>query len=275
MDLGARSGRVGLPPADLRAGARDAAPIIVGLLPFGLVAGYAALEAGLSPAQAVGLSTIVFAGASQIAVIELLGADAPLTVAVATAVVINARLLMYSASIAPYFRAFRTRTKALLAYVLTDQAFALSVSTYRDPDRDVDRRAYYLGAAGSIWIAWQVATVAGVLLGTGVPSSWGLAFAAPLVFLALLVPAVGDRPSAAAAVVGGGVALLARNVPSDAGLLIGGVAGVAAGLAVERGTDATGTHGGHGAGVADGSGDDATDAGVADGTRDAGPGDDR
>jgi len=242
-----------LPLADLRAGARDAVPIILGIVPFGLVAGYAALEAGFSPLQAVGMSVLVFAGASQLATIELLGSDAPLAVAVLTAVVINLRMLMYSASIAPYFRSFRTRTKAGLAYVLTDQSYAISLAAYRDPDREVDRRAYYLGVGLAVWTSWQVATAAGVLLGTGVPPEWGLSFAAPLVFLALLIPAVEDRPSVAAAVVGGGVALLARGAPYDSGLLVGGLAGVVAGVAVERatGVDVGGSDGdlpGHGPG---------------------------
>jgi 4-azaleucine resistance transporter AzlC len=223
-----------LPLRDLRAGARDAVPILVGIVPFGLVAGYTALEAGLSPLQALGMSVVIFAGASQLAAIELLGQNAPLSVVVATAVAINLRLVMYSASIAPYFRRFRTRTKAVLAYVLTDQAFALSVAAYRDADRTVDRRAYYLGAALALWAPWQVATLVGAVLGAGLPPELGLSFAAPLVFLALLVPAVDSRPDVAAAIVGGGVALLAEGVPYDAGLLLGAGAGVGAALAVER-----------------------------------------
>jgi 4-azaleucine resistance transporter AzlC len=239
-----RPASTSLPLGDLRAGARDAVPILVGIVPFGLVAGYAALEAGFSPLQAVGMSVLVFAGAAQLAAIELLGRDAPLAVAVLTAVVINLRLLMYSASIAPYFRSFRTRTKLGLAYVLTDQSYALAVAAYRS-DREVDRRAYYLGAALSVWATWQAATAAGVLLGTGIPAAWGFTFAAPLVFLALLIPAVENRPGAAAAVVGGGVSLAARGVAADAALLIGGLAGVVTGVAVERATG----NGGDGDGV--------------------------
>jgi 4-azaleucine resistance transporter AzlC len=219
--------------ADFRRGLRDVAPLLLGVAPFGVVAGIAAADAGLGLAQAVGMSVVVFAGAAQLAAIELLGADAPVAVVVVTAVVINLRLLMYSASIAPYFRAFATRWKAALAYVLTDQAYALSVSVYRG-DGTVDRRAYYLGAALALWAVWQATTVAGVVVGTGLPEAWGLEFAVPLVFLALLVPAMEDRTTTLAAVAGGSVAVAAGGLPLNLGLLVGAAAGIGAGLAGER-----------------------------------------
>jgi len=215
-----------------RRGARDAVPLLLGIVPFGLVAGIAAVNAGFGLATAVGLSVVVFAGASQIAALELLGQDAPLTVVVATAVVINLRYLMYSASIAPYFREFTARWKAALAYVLTDQAYAISVASYRS-DRPVDRKWYYLGAAVTLWAVWQVTTVAGALLGTGVPDAWGLEFAIPLVFLAILVPAIEDRASAVAAVVGGALAVLGAGLPLNLGLLVGSAVGITAGVVTE------------------------------------------
>ncbi|MDS0220624.1 AzlC family ABC transporter permease [Haloarcula sp. S1AR25-5A] len=222
-----------------RRGVRDAAPLLLGIVPFGLVAGIAAVNAGFGLSMAVGLSVVVFAGASQIAALELLGQDAPLSVVVATAVVINLRYLMYSASIAPYFRDFTARWKAVLAYVLTDQAYAISVASYRS-DRPVDRKWYYLGAAVTLWAVWQVTTVAGALLGTGVPDAWGLEFAIPLVFLAILVPAIEDRASAVAAVVGGALAVLGAGLPLNLGLLVGSAVGITAGVVTEslaEGTD--------------------------------------
>ncbi|WP_424000150.1 AzlC family ABC transporter permease [Haloarcula salina] len=222
-----------------RRGARDAVPLLLGIVPFGLVAGIAAVNAGFGLPTAVGLSVVVFAGASQIAALELLGQDAPLSVVVATAVVINLRYLMYSASIAPYFREFTARWKAGLAYVLTDQAYAISVASYRS-DRPVDRKWYYLGAAVTLWAVWQVTTVAGALLGTGVPDAWGLEFAIPLVFLAILVPAIEDRASAVAAVVGGALAVVGAGLPLNLGLLVGSAVGIAAGVVTEslaEGTD--------------------------------------
>lgn len=217
---------------------RRAAPLVPGIVPFGLVAGVAAVEAGLSPLQAVGMSLVVFAGAAQLAMIDLLGSDAPLVIVVATAAVINLRMLMYSASIAPHLRGFRERARPLCSYLLTDQAYAISLVAFED--EDVDRLPFYLGLALTIWVVWQASTVAGVVLGRGLPPSLGFTFAVPLVFLALLVPAADDRPKALAAVAAGTVAVLGRDLPLNLGLLVGAVAGVAAGMAVAARTDADG-----------------------------------
>ena len=218
--------------ADLLAGVRDVSPLMLGIVPFALVAGIAAVDAGLGLPEAVGMSVIVFAGASQLAALDLLGEGAPLAVVVGTAAVINLRMLMYSASIAPYFSDYGRRLRASLAYLLTDQAYALSVAEF-DENPDRSRWRYYLGAAASLWIVWQVGTVAGVVIGTGVPDALGLTFAVPLVFLALLVPAMKDRPSTAAGVAGGAVAVLAAGLPLNLGLLVGALSGVAVGLATE------------------------------------------
>ena len=215
-----------------RRGVRDMAPLLLGVAPFGIVAGIAAMDAGLSLVQAVGMSVVVFAGASQLAVLELLDQGAPLSVVVVTAVVINLRMLMYSASIAPYFQSFAARTKASLAYLLTDQAYALSISRYRSAD-GVDRVAYYLGAASALWVVWQITTVAGAVAQAGIPESLGLEFAVPLVFLALLVPAMEDGPTTVAGLVGGTVAVVGTGLPLNLGLLVGATVGIVAGLAAE------------------------------------------
>ncbi|MFC7177086.1 AzlC family ABC transporter permease [Halosegnis marinus] len=213
---------------DFLAGVRDVAPVLLGIVPFGLVAGAAAVEAGLTGAQAVGLSVVVFAGASQLAAIDLLGDGAPLAVVVGTVVVVNLRMVMYSASIAPHFRDLAARWKALVAYLLTDQAYAMSLTRFRE--NGVSRRGYYLGVAAPLWVVWQICTVVGVVVGARVPAWLPLDFALPLVFLALLVPAVEDAGTAAAALVGGTLATVGAGLPYELGLPLGAVCGVLAGL---------------------------------------------
>jgi len=217
---------------DLLAGVRDVSPLMLGIVPFALVAGIATVDAGLGLGEAVGLSVIVFAGASQLAALDLIGAGAPLAVVVGTAVVINLRMVMYSASIAPHFARYARGVRAALAYFLTDQAYALSVAEFGTND-DRSRALYYLGAAVSLWIVWQIGTVVGVVVGAGVPDAWGLTFAVPLVFLALLVPAMKDRPTTAAGVTGGAVAVVAAGLPLNLGLLVGAVTGIVVGLLTE------------------------------------------
>ena len=223
---------------DLLAGIRAAGPIVVGIAPFALITGITAVGAGLTVGEIVGMSVIVFAGASQLAAIDLIGSNAPFVVVVATAVVINARMMMYSASIAPYLQAYALRVRGLAAYVLTDQAYAVSVAEYETQDRR-DRIRYYLGIALALWVVWQVGTVAGAVLGASVPDVLGLDFALPLVFLALLVPAMKDRGTTTAGVVSGGVVLgvATIGVPLNLDLPIAAVVGVLAGLSVDIRSD--------------------------------------
>jgi 4-azaleucine resistance transporter AzlC len=215
-----------------RRGVRDMTPLLIGIAPFGAVAGIAAINAGLSLLQALGMSVIVFAGAAQLAALELINQGAPMSVVVVTAVVINLRMLMYSASIAPHFQSYGARVKAGLAYLLTDQAYALSISRYRSGET-LDRLAYYVGAGLSLWIVWQITTVLGALAQAGIPDALGLEFAVPLVFLALLVPAMEDGPTTVAGLLGGTIAVVAAGLPLNLGLLAGATAGIAAGLASE------------------------------------------
>ncbi|UIO99519.1 AzlC family ABC transporter permease [Halobaculum sp. CBA1158] len=289
-------------PPDVRDGVRDALPLLLGIVPFALVAGVAGVEAGLTPLQTVGLSVIVFAGASQLAAIELLGSDAALGVVVLTVVVINLRMLMYSASIAPYFRDLSARVRAGCAYLLTDQAYALALARYvgeldgdgtadRDGDRTVDRDSdadgstgeartrrpyYYLGVALTLWVVWQAGTVVGVVFGAAVPDGWRLGFAVPLVFLALLVPAVSDAPSLAAAVAAAAVAVGGAGLPFNAGLIAGGVVGVLVGVGAEA--VGLGDDVGDGGNGNDGDGDIGDDGHIGDGNggdRDGGEDGDR
>ncbi|MFQ3284043.1 MAG: 4-azaleucine resistance transporter AzlC [Natronomonas sp.] len=224
---------------DLVAGVRAAGPILVGILPFALVTGITAISAGLTIGEAVGMSVIVFAGASQLAAIDLIGSNAPFLVVVGTAVVINVRMVMYSASIAPYLRECTLRMRGVAAYVLTDQAYAASVAEYETNDGR-SRLPYYLGIAFSLWVVWQIGTALGAVLGAGVPDALGLEFALPLVFLALLLPAMKNAGTTAAGLVGGTVALAVATVgvPLNLDLPIAAASGVAAGLLVDIRGDA-------------------------------------
>jgi 4-azaleucine resistance transporter AzlC len=213
------------------AGVRTVSPVMLGVVPFGLVAGAAAVQVGLPVSGAVALSVVVFAGASQLAALELLGQAAPAVVVVLTALVINARMVMYSASIAPHLEDEPLGWRALSAYLLTDQAYALSVTRFAEDD--VPRRWFYLGTAVPLWVVWQVCTVAGALAGASIPDGIPLSFAVPLTFLALLVPAVEDRSTAAAAVVGGTVATLGAGLPYNLGLLAGALIGIVVGVLAE------------------------------------------
>lgn len=210
-------------------GVRDVAPLVLGVLPFALVSGAAAVAVGLSLPQALGMAALVYAGAAQLAAVQLLGQGAPLLVVAMTAGIINLRFLMYGASIAPHFQHVPLRWKALVGYLLTDQAYALPITRFA---RGVtaDKLAYYLGVAAPMWLTWQVGSLMGALLGARIPPAWSFDFAIPLMFLALLRAAIADRPALVAALVGGGVAVAAAGLPYNLGLMLGALAGIGAGL---------------------------------------------
>jgi 4-azaleucine resistance transporter AzlC len=211
------------------------APILLGIVPFGLIAGISAVSVGLTPLHGVGMSILVFAGASQLAALQLIGRNAPFLVVAATALIINARFVMYSASLAPHFEEASTGRKALLSYLLTDQAYAFSIRRYALRDETVQARlSYYLGAAITLWVTWQISTAVGAFLGTSVPDAWSLDFAIPLVFIALLVPAISDRADATAAGAAGVLAVLFVGLPYNLGLPLAATTGIVVGIVVER-----------------------------------------
>jgi predicted branched-subunit amino acid permease len=221
---------------DVRAGAAAVAPMLLGVVPFGLVAGATSVSDHFGTAAAVGMSTIVFAGASQLAALQALAGGGSAIVAVIAACTINLRLLLYSASLAPYLAQERTSRRLLVAYLLTDQAYAVSIARWSaDPDGDPHRRMpYYLGAALTLWVSWQLATLAGALGGAVIPRSVPLDFTIPLVFLVLLVPAINSRPAAVAAAAGGAAAVVAAELGSGSlSILAGAAVGIAAGALAE------------------------------------------
>jgi len=214
-------------------GLRAFVPMSMSILPFGLVCGAAASNAGLTTGQALAMSWVIFAGSAQIASTQLFAGGAPLLVILATATVINLRFLMYGASLAQGFGGLDRRWQAAIAYLLTDQAYALTIIRRSGSQRPAHLHWFYLGLAGATWVCWQLATIAGVLLGNLVPPSWSLDFIVPLTFIAMLVPLLGDRPMVLAAATGGGAAVLLL-LPLQLNLIAAALLGVAAGMVAEK-----------------------------------------
>ncbi len=209
--------------------------MVAAIIPFGVTAGVAGLDAGLGYALTQAMSIIIFAGASQIAAIQLLDAGAVMPIVVVTALLINLRMLMYSAHIAPHFHHLPAGWRGLMAYILTDQAYALTVPRVMGDEAPEYNHWFYLGVALPLWGVWQIATAFGYWAGAALPPSWELGFIVPLIFLALLVMSVKSRPALVAALVGGSLSVLGRGLPAGLGLTVGALAGIAAGVIAERG----------------------------------------
>jgi predicted branched-subunit amino acid permease len=217
-----------------RDGLRDVAPILLGVSPFGLIFGVTLAASDVNQVAGWASSILVFGGASQLAIVDVLGSGGAAITALFTAIVINSRHLMYSADMGRYTKDLPLSRKIPIAYLLTDQAYLVTATRFRDPDRTAGLVPYYIGVGLSLWSIWQLTTTAGLLLGNFIPESWQLGFAIPKTFAALLILAVRTRAGLLAAVVGGSIAVIAIDLPYGLGLMAGAVTGVAAGMIADR-----------------------------------------
>ena len=219
--------------SELLQGMRDELPILIGVVPFGMIYGVAALSAGIPASIAQAMSCIVFAGSAQFVIAQLIAAGAPSLVVILTAFIVNIRHLLYSASIASYSRHLHPFWKWLLAYLLTDEAYAVTILHYQKPGDDGQKHWYFLGAGLALWITWQLSTAAGIFLGGHIPTSWSLDFTSTLTFIALVVPALKDRASTTVALTAAITVLLVIALPLKLGIAVAALVGIAVGLMLE------------------------------------------
>ena len=217
------------------AGCRDEAPLLLGVAPFGMIYGIAALSAGVPAWLAQLASAVVFAGAAQLVIVQMLAAGAGALPIALTSGLLNLRHVLYSASIAEYVRHLPRRWRLLLAYLLTDEAYAVAVLRYqRHEPAAVDapdlRHWYFFGAGFTLWAGWQLSTAAGLLFGATIPAEWELDFAVPLTFIALLTLLLRERAGQAAALVAGLGALAFAALPYKLGLVAAILLGLLAGV---------------------------------------------
>ncbi len=220
-----------------RAGIRGGLLVIVSYIPFGLAAGAAMGATRVDPVLSILTSPIIFAGAAQLAAVQLLNVGAGVLLVVLTVAVINARHLLYSAALAPHLADWSTPQRLGAAFLLADPVYALAAARFDAPGGGGARRerlAFYFGAGLICLVGWSTLLAAGVVLGAFLPAWVPVELAIPLTFLLLTVPLIRDLPGLLAGVVGGVVALVAHGLPLGVGLLVGALAGVAAGVIAIR-----------------------------------------
>lgn len=221
------------PRAAVTAGIRDVSPALLGSIPFGLAFGAAAIDYGFSSIQTILMSTLMFAGAAQFAALELLSRGASPIIVVLAIVIVNGRFLMYSASFARFVRDYSAGWRLVVAFLLTDMSYAYAMAEF--PSRDDTQLWYYLGVGVPVWLAFSLTTVVGVVIGARIPPGVGINFVIPLVFIGLLAPAITDRASLGAAIIGGSGAVIGADIPFNAGILVATLIGILAGMGIEWG----------------------------------------
>ena len=161
------------------AGVRAQAPPLIGIVPFGLVTGVASIAAGLTPFETLAMSVACFSGVVQLVSAQLYAAGAPLAVILATAAVLSLRLVMYSVGLTPWLGSLPLRWKLAVAYVLTDNAYALAVVDFRHhPDRG--NKHWFLIGTGAIVLAVVIYAAFGRLGSTTMPTPHVIGIAEPL-----------------------------------------------------------------------------------------------
>jgi len=209
-------------------------PLLIGIAPFGMIYGVLAIKAGFPAGAAQAMSAIVFAGSSQFMIVNLVAGGSPWPVVVLTAVVVNLRHALYSASLAPYLKHLPASWKAVLAYVLVDEAYAVGIHHYEKNGLAGHPHWFLLGSGLAVWICWQASTALGIFLGAQIPAGWSLDFTLALTFIAIVVPALRERPLLVSAVTAGVTAVAAHALPYKLGLILAALAGIAVGLWSDR-----------------------------------------
>ena len=165
----------------------DVAPHMLSVIPFGIICGAIGVELGFDPYLVYAMSVIIFGGASQIVFLQLLSGGASSLVAVTSVGVINSRHLLYGAVLSEYLEKLSFIKKLLISYFVVDQGFAESNKFFKKNKTEEYLHYHLIGTGGTLWICWQIATLAGIILGSFVPEELGLKFAIPLTFIAIVV----------------------------------------------------------------------------------------
>ena len=231
--------------AEFIAGLVAVAPLLIGAVPFGLIYGVLAVKAGIPPLLAVAIAAIVFAGSAQFMITQLVAASTPGLLIVASVGIINLRHSLYSAALAGRLAHLSRGWKAILAYLLTDEAYAAAIRRFeRDAGGADDHRHWFLlGTGFGLWFVWQLSCVAGVMLGGRIPSAWSLEFAGTLTFIAIVVPLLRDRAAWGAAIAAGMIAVAAHALPYKLAIIAAALGGMVLAALLERVWPGAAAHG--------------------------------
>ena len=163
----------------------DVSPLMIPVVPFGIIYGVIGMDLGIGPYMTLGLSIIVFGGASQIVLLQLFSGGASSLVILSSVGAVNSRHLLYGAVLSEHLSSLKLSWKIVLSYVMTDQAFAVSNNYFKRNNKD--NHYHLLGSGFTCWTIWQISTILGIVLGSVVPEELGLNFTISLTFLALLI----------------------------------------------------------------------------------------
>jgi 4-azaleucine resistance transporter AzlC len=221
--------------AEFWAGAKATLPLIAGAVPFGIVFGAVAINAGLTPGAAAGMSALVYAGSAQFIAVGLVAQQVTTGFIILTTFVVNLRHALYAASLAPHLKHLPQRWLLPLGFWLTDETFAVVITRFEAEGESPHKHWFYLGSALAMYGNWQLCTWIGIVAGQQIPNprAWGLDFAMIVTFIGIVAPLVRSRAVLASVIVSGAVAVLAHGLKNEMGLMVAALLGIAAGAVTE------------------------------------------
>lgn len=200
-----------------REGARDMAPVALGIGAWGLMTGVAMVKSGMSVIEAVAMTLLVYAGSSQLAAIPLLVAGAPFWVVLATGFCVNLRFVVFSLHLRPYLMHLPRWRRMTHGYLTADMSYAMFTSHYPEPPttgaQQRSQEAYLTGGYFITWVSWMGMSLAGIALGNLIPQSWGLGFAGVLALVGVLCSMATSRLRVLAGLIAGATAVAAYALP--------------------------------------------------------------
>ena len=207
-------------------GVIDVSPLMIPVVPFGLIFGILAIDIGFSPLATMGMSLIIFGGASQIVLLQLFSGGASSLVIISSVGAVNSRHLLYGAVVSEHVSDLKLIWKIIISYFLIDQAFARS-NDYLKTSNEKNKYFHLIGGGATCWVIWQSTTLLGIFLGAAIPEKLGLSFAVPLTFIAILVNDFRKILNVIVIVVSGLVATLGFNyIPYKAYVIVAALAGL-------------------------------------------------
>ena len=206
----------------------DVIPLTIPVIPFGVIYGVVGVELGLSPLVTFAMSFIIFAGSSQIAFVQLYTAGASPLVMISSVLAINSRHFLYSAVLAQYLNKLNLYWKILLSYLMTDQAFSVSLSYFKKNQKKTFPHYHMLGSGFTLWLLWQISTLSGIVLGNVIPEALGLEFAIPLTFLSLIIAELKKYDHLLIIIISGAISLVTYNFPLKVYIILSAFVGLVA-----------------------------------------------
>jgi len=204
----------------------DVSPLMIPVVPFGLIFGILAIDIGFSPLETMGMSLIIFGGASQIVLLQLFSGGASSLVIISSVGAVNSRHLLYGAVVSEHLSDLKLIWKIIISYFLIDQAFARS-NEFLKENKNKNKYFHLIGGGATCWIIWQSTTFLGIILGAAIPEKLGLSFAVPLTFLAILVNDFRKIINVIVIIVSGLVATIGfDNIPYKAYVIVAATAGL-------------------------------------------------